>query len=138
MQYNRLQRRIHPGKPIAPIAFADEGTPSEQEFAAQLKDAGIAFEREYAFAKARKWRFDFAFPGQRVAIEVDGDVHRLRDRFLGDRAKLNQAVMLGWRVLRFGAAEVADGRALSFTLSLLAKVTPYRPPPADPDPIASS
>ncbi len=61
-------------------------------------------ELEYKFHPNRKYRFDCAWPGKRVAVEVDGGQHAFkggrhcRDE---DRWKLNEAAVLGWRVLRF-------------------------------------
>ncbi len=39
-----------------------------------LNDAGIPFEREYRFDPHRLWRFDFAMPDQKLAIECEGAV----------------------------------------------------------------
>ena len=45
---------------------------------------------------------DFAFVGQRVAIEIDGRAwHSAGDRFQSDRSRQNRLVLLGWTVLRF-------------------------------------
>ena len=60
---------------------------------------------EYKFCPDRKWRFDFAWPNVRVAVEIDGGIlsggrhttsisGRLRDI-----EKLNTAAVLGWLVL---------------------------------------
>lgn len=62
--------------------------------------------REYRFQPGRKWAFDFAWPVEQVAVEIDGGVyshgrHTRGTGFIGDCDKLNAAVMLGWRVLRF-------------------------------------
>ena len=47
-------------------------------------------------------RADFAYPRQRVLIELDSEAHHLdRITFRRDRAKQNRAVVLGWTVLRF-------------------------------------
>jgi len=47
-------------------------------------------------------RIDFAYPADRVAIEVDGyESHSSLDAFRRDRARQNQLVALGWTVLRF-------------------------------------
>lgn len=57
--------------------------------------------REYRFHPERGWRFDFAFPSLKFAIEVDGSGHQ---RFAGadkDNEKLNEAARLGWRIMRF-------------------------------------
>lgn len=54
----------------------------------------------------RGWRFDWAFPGQRLGIEVQGQGrHQTYVGYRGDCEKLNSAVLHGWRVLWFVAAE---------------------------------
>jgi hypothetical protein len=60
---------------------------------------------EYEFAAPwRAWRFDYAWPQARVAVELDGMAwqagggHHNTD---GDRMKGNSAAALGWRVLHF-------------------------------------
>lgn len=57
--------------------------------------------REYQFDLVRRWRFDFAFPSQRLAVEVDGQRHRTAGGFIKDTEKCNEAVRQGWRVLHF-------------------------------------
>ena len=47
-------------------------------------------EREYIFAAPRRWRFDFAWPARRVAVEAEGGV------WSGGRHVRPE----GWRVLR--------------------------------------
>lgn len=61
--------------------------------------------REFRFHPTRKWRFDFAFPSHRLAIEIDGHYHRTFGGQRIDSEKLNEAVRLGWRVLRFPTNE---------------------------------
>ena len=59
---------------------------------------------EYQFAPPRRWRFDFAFPAQRLAVEFDGGQWVIaggRHNRDSDREKLNAAAAMGWRVLRF-------------------------------------
>lgn len=47
-------------------------------------------------------RADFAYPRQRVLIELDSEAHHMdRIAFRRDRDKQNRAVVLGWTVLRF-------------------------------------
>ncbi len=48
------------------------------------------------------YAIDVAFPGARVAVEIDGWAwHVDQDRFVGDRRKQNALVRAGWTVLRF-------------------------------------
>jgi hypothetical protein len=54
-------------------------------------------------------RADFAYPKQRVLIELDGEhYHTDREAFQKDRAKQNQAHALGWTVYRFTWRQVLD------------------------------
>lgn len=60
---------------------------------------------EHRFAPPRRWRFDYAFPEQRIALEVEGGVwtrgrHTRGSGFLKDVEKYNEAALLGWTVLR--------------------------------------
>ena len=60
---------------------------------------------EYTFASPRKFRFDFAWPEQKVALEIDGGIwsrgaHGRGWGIARDQEKGNLAATLGWRVLR--------------------------------------
>lgn len=63
---------------------------------------------EHKFHPTRKWRFDFAWPEQKLALEVEGGVyikthrqgHSSVNGILRDIEKYNAATVLGWRVLR--------------------------------------
>lgn len=81
---------------------------------------------EYAFAKpARNWRFDAAWPEQKVALEIDGGTwaraggtkcpvcgitptggHSMGEHSADDRLKRRTAAALGWRVLAVTWADV--------------------------------
>lgn len=61
--------------------------------------------KEYAFHPTRRWRFDYAIPKYKIAIEVEGGVwisgrHINPKGFLGDMEKYNEATRLGWRLIR--------------------------------------
>lgn len=63
---------------------------------------------EYRFARPRRWRFDFAWPDLRIAVEIEGGVytrgrHVRPGGYQGDIEKYNAAVLAGWRVLRYTA-----------------------------------
>lgn len=79
----------------------------EEKFLMLLKLAKIRNpEEEFAFAKPRKWRFDFAFPEKMIAVEIEGGVwsggrHRRPIGFIKDMEKYNAASLRGWRVLRY-------------------------------------
>jgi hypothetical protein len=60
---------------------------------------------ELQFEPLRRWRFDYAWPEAKIALEVEGGVwsggrHTTGKGFVGDMAKYNRAAVLGWRVLR--------------------------------------
>ena len=66
---------------------------------------------EMRFHPARRWRFDFAWPDHRVAIEIEGGVwtagrHTRGQGFLSDIEKYNAAAELGWRLLRYPPGRV--------------------------------
>jgi very-short-patch-repair endonuclease len=60
---------------------------------------------EYRFDPDRRWRFDFAWVEQKVAVEIDGNAWNVKGggRHMqdGDLEKHNAAVAEGWRVFRF-------------------------------------
>ena len=73
--------------------------------------------REFRFHRKRKWRFDFAWPVFKVAVEVDGGIycrgrHVCGAGFERDAEKRNAAVMAGWRVLHFTPRLVKSGAAV--------------------------
>jgi hypothetical protein len=74
---------------------------------------------EYHFHPRRRWRFDWAFPDQRVALEVQGGAflltggrHTRGAGYRRDLEKFSEAAILGWRVLFVLPEQMADGRAL--------------------------
>lgn len=87
---------------------------------------------EHAFAldhmPPRKWRFDFAWPAHRVALESEGGVwssgaHTRAEHFLSDMEKYNAAALHGWRVFRTVPGQLLDlstlrlvGQALGVTV----------------------
>lgn len=75
------------------------------------KELGVECVPEYRFHPKRLWRFDYAFPIQRIALEVEGGVwtggrHTSARGFLGDIEKYNEATLLGWRLLRTTPADL--------------------------------
>ena len=66
----------------------------------------IVLEKEFRFSKERKFRFDFALPEFKIAVEYDGlnsekSGHTTLTGFTKDTEKINLAISLGWKVLRF-------------------------------------
>jgi len=74
---------------------------------------------EYVFAPPRKWRFDVAFPGRLVAVEVDGGQYAFRGGRHSkdeDRWKRSEASARGWLVLTFSPQMLAADPALCLGL----------------------
>lgn len=113
-----------------------------EDYARQLQLFRLpAFERELRFAHGlrlpefptgRDWRFDFAFPAYKVAVEIEGLVvkridgqcvvmgrHATITGIREDMVKYTNAAYLGWTVLRFEQAMVATRWALNMTMHLL-------------------
>lgn len=72
---------------------------------------------QHPFKHGRAWRFDFAWPAQKVAVECDGGTrsggrHVRPLGYEADRAKDNAAVLKGWRVLHVTQREITSGEAL--------------------------
>lgn len=64
--------------------------------------------REYRFDETRRWKFDYAWCAQRVALESEGGVfvaggHNRGAKFVKDCEKYNAATLAGWRVFRIPA-----------------------------------
>ncbi len=87
--------------------------PQEDRIAKALRIAGYKFEREFKFHPVRKWRFDFALPNQKVAIEFEGGVFLPKARhtsmigYSKDVEKYREAVLHGWKVLRYTAKDLS-------------------------------
>lgn len=81
--------------------------PQTDFFTALCKsDLGVDCVKEFRFCPERRWRFDFAIPKYKIAIEIDGGVwnygrHNRATGYLADMEKFNAAATLGWLVLKF-------------------------------------
>jgi len=79
----------------------------ERQFKSLLKQEGLpAMEEEFKFCKDRKWRFDFAYISKQIAVELEGGAwlgkgHTGGKGFIANCEKYNQAVLEGWKVLRY-------------------------------------
>lgn len=68
-------------------------------------DLRVECVKEFKFHPVRKWRFDYAIPEHKIALEVEGGVwtggrHTSSVGFLNDMEKYNTATLMGWRVFR--------------------------------------
>src|SRR5260364_446208 len=79
----------------------------------QLRDP----QREYRFDAMRRWKFDFAWPNWKIAVECEVSIwtkgrHTRALGFEADCSKYNAATVQGWRGLRFTAGMVKSGAAV--------------------------
>lgn len=88
---------------------------AERKFLLLWEDVlnGPKLESEFKFHDVRRWRFDFALPSQRIAIEIEGGVwsggrHSRGAGFTQDCEKYLEAALLGWRVVRLVPAQVTE------------------------------
>jgi hypothetical protein len=86
----------------------------EHHFALEIMGSKSAIYR----AGLKDWRFDFAWPGRRVAVEIEGGTwtkgrHVQPRGYAADCDKYNHATLFGWRVYRFTTDMVSSGRAIA-------------------------
>ena len=87
---------------------------------------GPGLVREHKFHQVRRWRFDWAYPDHKIAIEYEGLMsrksrHTTISGFTADCEKYNSAAQLGWRVYRFTAPMLREGKTVDFIRSILAE-----------------
>lgn len=86
----------------------------------QQRFPGKEIVKEHRFHPVRMWRFDYAIPALKIAVEVDGAVwtggrHNRAAGYIADMEKLNTAASMGWLVLRF----TTDDRFYMTTFNLI-------------------
>lgn len=132
----------------------DPTKPSRSKQATELLELQIeqralpVYEREHAFANSigRRWRFDFAWPQHKLAVEIEGLVvmriggelvckgrHASISGFKDDCEKYAWAVVFGWRVMRFEQSQVKDKTAIDMLVRAIASSPryAYTPPIVD-------
>lgn len=83
---------------------------------AALVDLFGAARSEYQFCPGRKFKADWAVPGERLLVELEGGVftrqaHGSITGILRDIEKYRLAAIHGWFVMRFLPSEAKDGTA---------------------------
>jgi hypothetical protein len=74
---------------------------------------------EHRFDSVRRFRFDWAWIEQRIAVEQEGGIwtqgrHTRGSGYASDMTKYNLAAAHGWRVFRFTPAQIRNGVAARF------------------------
>lgn len=107
----------------------ERGSDLELEMLARLRAAECEPEsREYQFAAPRRWRFDFAWPSIKLAVEVQGGVwsggrHVRPAGFAAECERRNHAALAGWAVLEYPADAIHSGRAAQEVAAVVASRT---------------
>ncbi|RWT34356.1 hypothetical protein [Aeromonas caviae] len=89
---------------------------------------------ELVFHPKRKWRLDFAWPTRMIAVEIHGGIHsggrHTRGKgFVEDRAKMNEATLLGWTVLEVTPEHIKSGQLRAWLLAAFNQDTDQRTKP---------
>lgn len=98
---------------------------AEELFELHLRVAKLlTYSRKYKFDPWRRWRFDFAFVKEKLAIEIDGGMwingrHNRASGVIKGMEKQNVSEAAGWMVLHFTPEQVRDGSALAAVEKLL-------------------
>jgi hypothetical protein len=91
-----------------------------------FKENGIPIPvAEFVFHPDRKWRFDFAWSNEKVALEVQGGIfeqgrHTRGAALLKEWQKLNAAAILGWRILYCQPKDILKHEIATMILAALA------------------
>ena len=79
---------------------------------------------EQRFHESRKWRFDYCFPDNMIAIEIEGGQwikggHTSGIGLQRDCEKYNAAQFLGWKVFRFSTSMIDESKYYADLYKLL-------------------
>ena len=101
----QTKRSIAIRKKVSITEGVSKSKHEEKAYALLTEICGFPPQREVKFHPTRRWRFDFAYVEQRIAIEVEGGTwvggrHVHPSGYRSDCEKYNQAARLGWRVVR--------------------------------------
>jgi very-short-patch-repair endonuclease len=89
-------------------------------FVAYVKqETGVKLVKEYKFHPKRRWKFDYACPERKIAIEVEGGVwnngrHTRGKGFIGDIEKYNNASVMGWTLIRVTPDTLLTNETIEF------------------------
>lgn len=89
-----------------------------QESSVDLWDNCI---QEFEFDDERKWRWDYCWPDQKVAVEVDGFGygHQAQQSIARNNEKRNAAVSVGWRVFVFDSRTLGSRQGVVDAVDLV-------------------
>lgn len=72
------------------------------------------------FHPSRRWRFDFAWPSLKIAVEIQGfgEGHNSYEGMASDYEKHNAAVQRGWKIFYLMGYQL-EKKEIEFTLSYI-------------------
>ena len=73
-------------------------------------------------APERKFELDFCWAEHKFAIEVEGEVHRIKARFHEDIRKHWYAMRAGWTVLRLDGRVIRSGEGVKWAKEMIERV----------------
>jgi len=96
----------------------------EYRFAAHTVGLGQGVRQRLNEAGLQDWRFDFAWPQVKIAVEIEGGIFDRRAHgsikgILHDIDKYNAATYLGWTIIRLHSKILNDESKLCFELRRL-------------------
>lgn len=109
-----LQMRAHQlPAPEREYRFAMHHVGGGDGIRARLKQAGL-----------KDWRFDFAWPAQKLAVEVEGGAfvggrHTRGTGFREDLLKYHHAMVMGWNIYRCEGWLIQHGHVMDFLTRFL-------------------
>jgi hypothetical protein len=112
---------LSPAPVAAPKISREVKHDYKAEFEQQLSLVGIQVEREFMFAKPRKWRSDWRVVGTPLLVEFEGGLYAKRaaghssvSGLHRDIKKYNAAAIAGWIVIRVTPKFIPSGEALKW------------------------
>ncbi len=114
----RIPRPALPPDLVLAMQSAGGESDLERLLLAQLRTRGLPDPiPQFIFAPRRRWRFDFAWPSLRLAVEAEGGVwtngrHNRPHGIQEDMRKYNAASIQGWMLLRYPEARIRSGQAV--------------------------
>ena len=91
------------------------GSSAEEALWASLHVLGIPHTPQHPWGRdltpPRRFHSDAAIPERRLLVEIDGQVHSIRDKRERDLERQNLGTLAGWVFLRFTPAQALDGSA---------------------------
>jgi len=96
--------KLHPEKVPYRLNHSSKRSIPELIFEKALKEYGFTnFKPEHPMSI---YQFDFAFPEERIDVEIDGKLHLTDNVKIIDERRDKWTESIGWRVIRFTASEV--------------------------------